>query len=216
MKPWSRPLLLALVGGLAGVDVASGSSEAATVASTKMYASQGEIYTCSATVMSKLYRCSSPKGNVIYVTGDTENGCRNHTVGDQLADTSEFRRTVPTVCYADASADTALIAAMDTSGFTGTLDDLLTGITAHAALAGWSDQLLTDSLSDATAEWYNLEAQSAADGWNEQEWAEHALVLARYYGASADTLHVVEPYQVSCDDGLGAETEDWADILRSL
>lgn len=215
MKPWSRPLLLALVGGLAGV-LFAGSPQAATVASTQTYASRGEVYTCTATVMSKLYRCTSPKGNVVYVTGDTENGCRNHTVGDQLADNSSFHRTVPTVCYADASADTALIAAMDASGFTGTLEDLLEGITAHAALAGWSDQLLSDSIEDAKAEWSNLEAQSAAEGWNEQEWAQHVLVLARYYGASADTLHVVEPYQVSCEDGLGDETEEWADILRSL
>ena len=65
-----------------------------------VWTSAGVRYACSATANPKVFRCVSPEGKVVYVSGDTEQGCRGN--GDLVL---MIRRDEGTACYQDLSAD---------------------------------------------------------------------------------------------------------------
>lgn|GEM_PF-6698984 len=74
----------------------------ASVAENHLWRSGGVAYTCASTGDPKIYRCVSPVGKVVYVTGDTEQGCR--PPGSPVT-TVDIRRAEETVCYQDLAAD---------------------------------------------------------------------------------------------------------------
>ena len=89
MKRLLSLLSLLFVGGLAYAGLTQ-----------HVWTSAGVRYACSVTANSKVFRCVSPDGKVVYVSGDTEQGCRLN--GDVVM---VIRRTPETQCYQDLSAD---------------------------------------------------------------------------------------------------------------
>ncbi len=89
MKRLLSLLSLLFVGGLAYAGLTQ-----------HVWTSAGVRYACSVTANSKVFRCVSPEGKVVYVSGDTEQGCRLN--GDVVM---VIRRTPETQCYQDLSAD---------------------------------------------------------------------------------------------------------------
>lgn len=60
------------------------------------WVSAGVTWTCSATSTARLYKCVSPTGRVLYVTGDTETGCKP---GDPTCkETRTIREDQGTMC----------------------------------------------------------------------------------------------------------------------
>jgi hypothetical protein len=86
------PLLGVLLSGIAF----------ATVASTHSWTSSGVKYFCQQSATGVYWKCISPTGGVVYVTGDTENGC--HGDGKHAED-YRLIRTEKTACYRDINAD---------------------------------------------------------------------------------------------------------------